>query len=58
MMIMPINKPIALPTGPDCFKNELPVKTKEPHPIAVPIDNANAPNTDMFLFLFTVSIIL
>ena len=50
-MSMPIIKPIILPNGPALETKEVPVTTNDHHPIAVPIDKAKAPKTDM-LFKF------
>lgn len=41
-----------LPNGPALLKNELPVTTKEPQPIAVPIDKDRAPNIEILFFSF------
>ena len=50
MTSIPMTIAITLPIGPALLKKELPVTTKEPHPIAVPIDKANAPKADIDLF--------
>ena len=56
MINKPINKPIVLPNGPASETKDVLVKTKEPHPIAVPTDKANAPKTEMALMLDLFSI--
>ena len=47
IMSIPTTKAIMLPIGPALLIKELPVTTKEPQPIAVPTDKANAPNADI-----------
>ena len=44
MITMPTNMPSALPSGPASDRYRFVVNTKEPHPMAVPTDNAQAPS--------------